>query len=404
MNWLNFIWLINNIYGKNEKPDLNKIQKMGLLAIKIGQVHALRIDFLSEKKCQHLSKLYRKTININIEDSKLLIDSYSNTKFKRDIKNIDYKPIASASVGQVHVAYLRGKKVAVKIIKGNFKKKFIKDVRSVKSLFKLIIFFYPKLARVANPIGILKNIEEYTVAELNLLNEIKGHNILMNIYEKNKNSFNLKNLKFAKIYYEYSNENILVSEFIEGKTIDELLEEKKLPYNVLLELFHIHGFYMFCVGTFHGDIHPGNIIISEGKIYFIDTGAIGRVSKRLRKGLFYFFKELSDYNYDKCAYWLNEMASKKISSPEKFNSFKKQFNELYSDFKGKTVSEVSLTRKMMETIKLGVNNGMDFEEGMFSIIKSLMYMDGMVLRCNPDAILLKDMRKFIDEFERFISK
>ncbi|MEM4637787.1 MAG: AarF/ABC1/UbiB kinase family protein [Candidatus Woesearchaeota archaeon] len=403
MNWLNFIWLIKEIYGKKEYPDLKRMQDLGLLAVKIGQVHALRIDFLSEKKCRHLSKLYRKTISIGVEDSKLLIKSYVNDKFAKDIIIEDYNPIASASVGQVYVGKLRGtkKRLAIKIIKGNFKKQFIKDVKSLKRLFKLIIFFYPKLAKVANPIGIIDHIEEYTLSELNLLNEIKGHNILMNIYNKNKKLFDLKKLGFAKIYLEYSNENVLVSEFIAGKTIDELLNEGKLSYNTLIELFRIHGFYMFCIGTFHGDIHPGNIILDNGKIYFIDTGAIGYVSKRLRTGLFYFFKSLSAYDYDKCAYWLNEMASKKISG-EKFSIFKEKFNTLYSDFKNKTVSEVSLTKKMMETIKLGVNNGMEFEEGMFSIIKSLMYMDGMVLRCNPKAVLIKDMRRFIDEFEKHL--
>jgi ubiquinone biosynthesis protein len=54
---------------------------------------------------------------------------------------------------------------------------------------------------------------------------------------------------------------------------------------------------------------------------------------------------------------------------------------------------------MMETIKLGVNSGMVFERGMYPIIKSLMYLDGMVLRCNPQAVLVRDMRKFIDEFK-----
>ena len=54
---------------------------------------------------------------------------------------------------------------------------------------------------------------------------------------------------------------------------------------------------------------------------------------------------------------------------------------------------------MMETIKLGVLNGMKFEEGMFGIIKSLMYLDGMVLSVNPNAILVKDMRGFIKEFD-----
>jgi ubiquinone biosynthesis protein len=63
---------------------------------------------------------------------------------------------------------------------------------------------------------------------------------------------------------------------------------------------------------------------------------------------------------------------------------------------------VSLTRKMMQTIKLGVHSGMAFEKGIFAIIRSLMYLDGMVLRCKPDAVLLRDMRRFIGEFEKLV--
>ena len=63
------------------------------------------------------------------------------------------------------------------------------------------------------------------------------------------------------------------------------------------------------------------------------------------------------------------------------------------------MSQVSLTKKMMQTIRLGVLSGMSFDEGMFDIIKSLMYLDGMVIRANPDAVLLRDMRRFIDDFK-----
>ncbi len=58
----------------------------------------------------------------------------------------------------------------------------------------------------------------------------------------------------------------------------------------------------------------------------------------------------------------------------------------------------------MDTIKLGVHSGMRFEKGMFSIIKSLMYLDGMVLKCRPDAILMEDMRDFIKELEPYVDK
>lgn len=378
------------IYGKKEL-DLNKIQRMGLLAVKIGQVHALRLDFLPVEKCEKLSLLYR--LNNDLPPENVL------KKIDRSIfSELDEIPLASASVGQVHKGKFKGKDVVVKIIKQDFRKSFIKDVNSVRKFFKFIIFFYPKLSRVFDPEGIIDHIEEYTLKEIDLLKEIEGQEILKKIYEENKNKFDLSDIAFPEIYKEVSNSDMMISEFIGGKTFDELLNEKKLPYETLLKLFKVHGFYLFKIGTFHGDIHPGNLILKDDKIYFIDTGAISRASTRLSQGLLLFFESLSEYDYEKCAYNLNGMAEEGIEG-RKYSEFEKKFIELYKDFKDATVSQVSLTKKMMETIKLGVNSGMRFEKGMFPIIKSLMYLDGMVLKCNPEAILLKDMRKYIDDLK-----
>ena len=82
-------------------------------------------------------------------------------------------------------------------------------------------------------------------------------------------------LRFPKYYPEMSNEHVLVSEFVRGKTLEECINDESLPWNFLIELFRIHGAYMFGIGTFHGDLHPGNCIIDEdGCFVFIDNGAI----------------------------------------------------------------------------------------------------------------------------------
>jgi len=266
-----------------------------------------------------------------------------------------------------------------------------------------MIFFYPKLAKVADPIGILTSIEQNTLDELDLRKEAAGQKTLRDITEANQSKFDLSRIYFPKIHTELSSERYMVSEFVEGRTFDELLENGEVSYDELLDLFHLHGFFVFCIGTFHGDIHPGNIIRTpEGKFAFIDTGAISTVGVKMRTGLFNFFDGLSVYNYDYCASSLNSMADVSIDG-EKYSRYKAKFMDLYKDFKNATVSEVSLTKRMMETIKLGVNSGMIFEQGMYPIVKSLMYLDGMVLRCNPKAVLVRDMRRFIDAFKKVMN-
>jgi ubiquinone biosynthesis protein len=403
MNWIQFGRLIHSIYGRGGKlPDLDWIQSLGLLAVKLGQVHALRIDFLDREKCEHLARLYRRNTPIAPEDFLSLLRASAVPGFFDHIESIEPTALASASVGQVHRARLKdGADVVIKAVKRDVRDEFGADVASLKRLFRLATFVYPKLRQVGDPVGILGDIEEYTLSELDLRHEVAGQKTLRTIYEQNRDKFDLSRLAFARVHGPLCNQNVMVSEFIPGRSFDELLEAGELGYDRLLELFHIHGFYMFCVGTFHGDMHPGNVLLTGDKLCFIDTGYVGQVGPKIRRGLFEFFAALSEYNYPDCAAALNRMSEHELAG-QTFDAFRAKFLELYADFKNRTVAEVSLTRKMMQTIKLGVHSGMTFEKGIFAIIRSLMYLDGMVLRCKPDAVLLRDMRRFIGEFEKLI--
>lgn len=402
MNVFGFLGLMRSIYGK-KLPDLEKIQNRGLLAVKIAQHFALRIDFLDELVCRHLAKLYRQTTPLPAEDAAALLKQYVSPGWFDEVQNMDSEPFASASVGQVHHARLKdGTRVIVKIIKKDFTKKFLRDLRSLRRLFRIALYFYPKLRKVFDPMGILDHIEDYTTSELDLRNEIKGKETLELLQKRYGDRYDLSRLRFPIFFPELSSTNVLVAEWVQGDTFDEMLDRGELSYELLLDLFNIHGFYLFKPGIFHGDIHPGNILLDQNhKICFVDTGALSQTSEKIRKGLFGFFKHLSRYDYEKCARCINDMADKSISDKQ-FDSFQEKFLDLYQDFADRTVSEVSLTKKMMDTIKLGVHSGMEFEKGMFSIIKSLMYLDGMVLRCKPDAVLLRDMRPFIQGFERIL--
>jgi ubiquinone biosynthesis protein len=401
MNALSFIHLMSMIFSKKQ-ANLEAIQRKGLLAVKIAQTFALRADFLSHEQCTHLAQLYSSTLALPSEDVFKLIDEHTTQAWRDQFEWIDPNPIGSASVGQVHRARLKTQEeVVIKVIKKDFTKDFKKDVLKLDRLMRVAIFFYPKLAKVADPIGIINYIKEYTLAELDLRNEIAHGKILRDIYDQNKQQFDLSRLGFPKVYESLSSEKILVTEFLDGPTVDEILPLKVLSNEDILEIFRLHGFYMYHTGTFHGDLHPGNMIYKDNKFYFIDTGAIAHVEDKIRFGLFSFMSNLSHANYEGCARSLNEMAFKGIEG-KKLNQYIEGLKNLYKDFEGKTVSEESLTKKMMQTIKLGVESGMEFEKDMFAIIKSHMYMDGIVLKGNPDSVLMKDVGKFIEEFKEMV--
>ena len=399
MRFFTFSRFMYQILRKKE-ANLTWIQSQGLLAVKLSQIFALRPDLLSIEKCKQLQTLYGQASTIPTENVQNILKSKASMKFHDSIQWFDDTPLAAASVGQVHRARLKtGEEVVVKIIKADHKNKFQKDVYRMKRWLKILILFSPKLRKVGNPIALLNHVEDYTLRELNLNNEIKGGNKLKQIQSDLEENFPMPRLKFPKYYEELSNEDVLVSEFIDGITLEEGIRAQNLDWDYLIELFRIHGAYMFGVGTFHGDLHPGNCIIDkDGNFVFIDNGAICDSPKRISLSLFRFFEHLSADSKDDAYEALLALAESRPSE-NKIIKFKGKMSDIYDGFEDKSVGEQSLTEVMMKTVRAAVEEaGADFGEEAFPIIRSLMYMDGLVIRTHPDVKLIHEMGPSLDEF------
>ena len=264
------------------------------------------------------------------------------------------------------------------------------------------LFFNPKLKKVGNPIGLLNHIEDYTLRELNLLNEITGKERLENLAEKYSDKFPMPNLRFPKIWKELSSENVLVMEEIKEPTLESHLNSGTMEWDDLLQLFRIHGAYMFGMGVFHGDLHPGNAMMSEDKEFiFIDTGAICEAPEHVRNALFGFFYFLAKGELQNAFDAMLTMAEVAPSGKTLQTYYDSMF-ELYDGFVGTSVSEVSLTQQMMKTVKAAVLAGCSFGDEAFPITRSLMYMDGMVLKGHPEVDLISSMGPYLDEFATLI--
>ena len=389
---------------KGKKPvDIDKIQSMGLLAVKLGQICALRPDLLEPDRCIQLQELYSRAPSIPSENFDKLLDKYTDRNFRSNFNYIESEPFAAASIGQIHRAELRdGSRVVIKLIKGDFKKSFEKDVRRMKRWMKLGLLFNPKLKKVGNPIGLLNHIEDYTLRELNLLNEITGKERLEKLAEEYSEKFPMPKLRFPKIWKELSSENVLVMEEITEPTLESHLNAGTMEWEDLLQLFRIHGAYMFGMGVFHGDLHPGNAMMGSDKNFvFIDTGAICEAPNHVRKALFGFFYFLARGELQNAFDAMLTMADV-APSGKTLETYYDSMYELYDGFVGTSVSEVSLTQQMMKTVKAAVLAGCSFGDEAFPIIRSLMYMDGMVLKGHPEVDLISSMGPYLDEFATLI--
>ena len=402
MKLVTFLRFFRQLKGK--KPvNIDAIQSMGLLAVKLGQIFALRPDLIEPQRCIELQRLYSRAATIPEEDSEQLLNRFAPSGFRDHFQSIEPTPFAAASIGQIHRAVLKdGTKVVVKIIKADFEASFRRDVRRMKRWIRMGLFFNPRLRKVGNPIGLLAHIEDYTLRELNLLNEIEGRNQLIAKSEGIEMHFSMPKLKFPKMWEDLSNQHVLVMEEITHPTLEEHLEHGTFTWPDMLELFRIHGAFMFGLGTFHGDLHPGNAMMdAEGNFHFIDTGAICNAPEHVRNALFGFFYFLAKGELKNA---FDAMLTMAAVQPEgkTLQTYYDSMNELYEGFVGTSVSEVSLTEQMMKTVKAAVLAGCAFGEEAFPIIRSLMYMDGMVLKGHPEVDLISSMGPYLDEFSVLI--
>ena len=386
---------------RKSPANLDWIQKQGLLAVKLAQIFALRPDIISLEKCKQLQTLYSSASTIPTENVFKILKEKASDSYHENISWFDVEPLAAASVGQVHKAKLKtGEQVVVKVIKEDHERKFKRDVKRMTRWLKLAMILSPKLRRVGNPIALLEHVQDYTLRELDLRNEIIGASKLNAIREELSGDFPMKRLRFPKYYPELSNRHVLVSELIDGQTLEQGIIKSNLAWEDLLELFRIHGAFMFGVGTFHGDLHPGNCILDkQGNFVFIDNGAICEAPRKVSNSLFNFFYHLSSNDKDLAFESLISLAERRPRSV-KVEEFKKDMHEIYRDFENLSVGQQSLTEVMMKTVRSAVENaGADYGEEGFPIIRSLMYMDGLVIRTYPEVKLISEMTGSLNEFK-----
>ena len=399
MKTVDLIKLFYSILSPRAKLEAKSVERMGLLAIKIAQMYAVRSDLLPPEKCLELCRFLQNTTPLRHEEFIERWRAVVPPSFERICSSFDPAPIASASLGQVHRACLRdGRQVAVKISRSEQRNKFLADVRAAKRLLRLALAFYPKLARLADPLGALATVERQTLLEMDFRAEQSGAARLAELAAESSAALpHLASLQFPAYFPELSNRNFLVSEYVEGHTIAEWLQHGELPYEVLLDLFRIQGFFLFVQGEFHGDLHPGNVIWRDNRFWFLDNANVETVPQTFARGLLQMLVCLGQEDIEAAGNQLAELSTTPLPNSAR-KEFIAGFNQLYRGFCGQTVAEKSLTRQMMETVNLAVRHGIEFPLGAFPLIKSLMYLDGMVLRCNPRAVLLRDVAKFADDF------
>ncbi|PSM52754.1 AarF/ABC1/UbiB kinase family protein [Campylobacter blaseri] len=320
---------------KAEKISLY-INSLGASFIKLAQVLATRSDFFSSKYLNELKKIHDELPPM----SKVELSKFDISKFK----TFNTTPIAAASIGQVHEAYLKdGTKVAVKLRRVGIEKQVKTDItiiNTLNSLFKPLFSHYTKNSLEA----VISEFSDTIIKEVNMRIE------LLNL-EKFKKIYKNLDIKTPNIYKEYCNESMLVMSFEEGFRFDDRKNIKKYNIDIkkainILVLSYVEQ--MLINGYFHADPHPGNVLVNKNsEVILLDFGMVKTVPNETRLAIISLLQAANNQDYIKYI-----AASKKlgISAYETPNVLLAEFVERVFEIFSNDALSSSNMQKLMEEL------------------------------------------------------
>jgi len=365
------------------------LEDLGPTFIKIGQVLSTRPDIVSQPIIEEFKKLRDNVSPVKFEEIKTIIENELHKPLDEIFLSFDKEPIACASIAQVHSAKLKnGQKVVVKVQRPNIKDMIIGDINILKKLAKFLEVS-PQVA-VVNPVEIIDELGKTLTTELDFINEAKN----IEIFKKyNKN---IKYIKIPKVYNEYTTENLIVMEYIEGVKISEkslLVEKGYLLDEIAEKLVNNYMKQIFVDGFFHGDPHPANIIITEDAIAYIDFGMMGVLNETARRKYLALLEGIATSDIDKITNSILRIAIKKKDlNPDKFGS---QIKELYSYYAYLPVEEINIPEVTEEIFKICRKNGISMPREATMLIKGIVTIESIISDLSPDINIMKITVPFI---------
>ncbi|MFP4686747.1 MAG: ABC1 kinase family protein [bacterium] len=263
-------------------PDRLRImlEELGPTFVKFGQLLSLRTDVVPPEVALELEKLQAGVRPLNWEEIDKVIEAELAAPRGEVFRKITQKAEGSASLAQAHCAELKdGREVMVKIQRPGIEKNINRDIELMRFLASLMEKYMENAQRY-QPGALVEEFAASIKRELNFVNEA------INIRHFKNNFETIPGVKIPAVYWEYTTRRLLVMEQVEGDTLSTYFQSgKKLPADPRLLARRGAKVIMkqvFVDGFFHGDPHPGNIIITpKGELAFIDFGIVGRLDEDL---------------------------------------------------------------------------------------------------------------------------
>ena len=375
------------------------LETLGPIFVKFGQALSTRRDLLPTDVADELAKLQDRVPSFPTEQARDIIENALGEDIGTIFSSFDDKPLASASVAQVHSARLRedGSEVVVKVLRPNVQSEIRRDVELMRLLARLVSYLRPESRRLR----LVEVVDEY---EKTINNELDLVREAANAGQLRRNFEGSSLLYVPKVYWPYCRKEVMVMERIRGIPVSDVerlkeagVDLKKLSANGV-EIFFTQ---VFEHNFFHADMHPGNIFVSaetpeDPKYIGVDFGIVGTLSAEDQRYLAENFLAFFRHDYKRVAELHVESGWVPEDTPA--DELESAIRTVCEPIFQRPLSEISFGHLLLRLFQTARRFNMEVQPQLILLQKTLFNIEGLGRRLDPDLDLWETAKPFLEQW------
>lgn len=370
------------------------LEELGPIYVKFGQALSTRKDLLPDDIADELVKLQDQVPPFPAEQAQQIIEQQLGQKITDAFANFNHKPLASASVAQVHTAMLHsGEKVIIKVLRPHILKRIHSDLELLYELARLAEKFWDDAKRL-RVLDIVAEFEKTILDELDLIREAG------NAAKLRRNFENSKSLYIPKVYEQFSRKKILVMERIYGIPVGEIeqLKQHNANFKTLAERgVEIFFTQVFRDNFFHADMHPGNIFVAlPDKYIAVDFGIVGTLSLSDQRYLAENFLAFFNRDYRRVADM--HIESGWVATDTLVEEFEIAIRSVCEPIFAKPLKDISFGLLLLRLFQTARRFDMEVQPQLILLQKTLLNIEGLGRQLYPELDLWQTAKPFLEKW------
>ncbi|MEE8392997.1 MAG: 2-polyprenylphenol 6-hydroxylase [Rhodospirillales bacterium] len=369
------------------------LNEAGPSFIKLGQALSTRSDLLGEEMAGDLSELQDRLPPFGGLEARAAIKEEFGAECEALFSRFDDKPIAAASIAQVHFAVTAdGREVAVKVLRPGVEEAFARDIDLFMWLAELIEA-RPQWRRL-KPVESIKTLAESVAMEMDLRFEASAAEELAENFSGDE-TFNVPKVDWAR-----TGRRVLTTQRVTGLPLDDrqaIVGAGHDPLEVLAKASGAFFKQVFRDGFFHADLHAGNLFVDDdGNIAAVDFGIMGRIDKPTRFMLAEMLLAFLNRDYRRAAEIHFEAGL--VPRHRSVDSFTQACRSIGEPIMDKPQNEISFARLLGQLFQITETFEMEAQPQLLLLQKTMLVSEGTGRRLAPEANMWLLARPLIEDW------